>query len=254
MKKTDALQIDLNMGHLILCVFIFCLVAEAIIIVLDILMNLAELWYLEEFKQLSNVAMEKSFGTWFSVVQNFMVAITALMISFHHRFISAQKSTFLGWLLVALFFAYISLDDHLVLHERISGTLGPLFFNWLFGKMITPPTYEWIFLMLPFFGAFGVFFLIFLYRQLEVKKYRLILISGLSLWSLAVLLDAWDGMSHAYDWVVTITGFGELHIRHAFILIEEAFEMLGSTLFLTLFLFQIRRLYTGRQTCFKLSE
>ena len=240
MGKDGSLQINLNFNRLIISVLIFCLAAEAIIFFLDIFLNLAELWYLEKFKKLSDVAMEKSFGTWFTVVQNFIVAIAALIVSLYYKSISAQKGRFLGWLLVALFFAYISLDDHLVLHERISGTLGPAFFNWLFGRTVTIPTYEWLFLLGPFFGAFGVFFLVFLYRQLNHKKYRLILIAGLLLWVLAVILDAWEGTSHAYEWIVKITGFKKIYIRHSFMLVEEMLEMLGSTLFLYLFLSKIK--------------
>ncbi len=240
MSKKKTIQIQLNFDRIIYTVVIFCLASEVVIVVLDILMNLAEFWYLEKFKKLSNVALEKSFGTWFSVVQNFIVAITALIISLHHKYISDHKGRFAGWILIAIFFAYISLDDHLVLHERISGTFGPMIFNSLFSRPVTMPTYEWLFLLGPFFGAFGVFLFVFLYRQLKQKKYRLTLITGLLLWVAAVILDAWDGTSDPYDWFLKITGFKGIYIMHFFMLIEEMLEMLGSTLFLYLFLSHIK--------------
>lgn len=244
MNSENAFQIDVNFDRLIAWVVIGCLAVEAIILVLDVLMNLAELWYFEKFKVLSDVAQEKSFGTWFSVVLNFMAAITALVISSHFRFVSVKKSRFWGWLIVALFFAYISLDDHLVLHERVGGTLGPIFFNWLLGSERPFGTYEWIFMFGPIFGAFGVFFLIFLYRELGAGKQRVFLVSGLSLWALAVLMDAWEGTSHPYNGIIAATGFKELHVRHFFMLIEELIEMVGSTVFLYLFLSHTRNLYT----------
>jgi hypothetical protein len=202
---------------------------------------------------MSNVDAEKSFGTWFSVVQNFIVAIAALIISLHHKFISRIKGQFIGWLIIALFFAYISLDEHLMLHENI-GSAAPVFFHWLFGKKITLPTYGWHFVFWPIFGAFGFFFLIFLYKELKNKNSRVILIISLVLWGMAVILDAWDGTRNPYDWLVEMTGFKEFTIRHSFMLIEELFEMLGSTLFLYLFLSHIRALYTRQETFIKLSR
>jgi hypothetical protein len=253
MEKENALQIDLRIDRMILSIIIFCLVAEFIIFFLDISYNLGQLWYFEKFQRVSNVDAEKSFGTWFSVVQNFVVALTAFVISLHHKLIFNQKGKFLGWLLMALFFAYISLDDHLMLHENMGSTV-PVIYEWLLGKTITLPTYGWHFLSGPIFGAFGLFFLTFLYRQLNSKKYRLILFLGLSLWSVAVLLDAWDGTSRPYDWMAKMTGFKEYHIRHSSMLVEEMFEMLGSTLFLYLFLSKIKSHYTKQQIFLKISR
>ena len=153
---------------------------------------------------------------------------------------------------MALFFVYVSLDDHLVLHERFSGTLGPLFFQWLFGQVVKIPTYEWIFLLGPIFGAFGLFFLIFLFGQSTSRKERVILVSGLILWVLAVGLDAWDGTSRAYADLVRVTGIKKIYVRHVFMLVEEMFEMLGSTLFLYLFLSKIRLIYTKQETHIRL--
>jgi len=241
LKNKDLIQIQLNLNRIILYVLIFCLAAEAVIFFLDIFLNIAELWYMEKFKRFSNVAMESSFGTWFSVVQNFIVGITALIISMHYRFISKNRGGFICWLLTALFFAYISLDDHLVLHERMGGSIT-VFAGWLFGKNITLPTYGWLFLFGPLFGAFGIFFLVFMYRELRTRKFRLILITGLFLWGAAVLLDAWDGMGHSYEWIVNGTGLKKIYIRHCFMLFEEMLEMLGSTLFLYLFLSKFKLL------------
>ena len=47
MEKEKTLQIDLNIGRFILAIIIFCLVAEAIIFLLDILYNLGQSWYFE---------------------------------------------------------------------------------------------------------------------------------------------------------------------------------------------------------------
>ena len=74
MEREDALQIHLNVNRIIISVVITCLAAELVIIFLDISYNLAQLWYFEKFKRVSNIDDEKGFGTWFSVVQNFIWA------------------------------------------------------------------------------------------------------------------------------------------------------------------------------------
>ena len=83
LENKETLNLSLNLDRLVLWALVSCLAAEGVILFLDVWMNLAEIWYLERFKELSNVAREKSFGTWFSVVQNFMAGMTALVIAVH---------------------------------------------------------------------------------------------------------------------------------------------------------------------------
>jgi hypothetical protein len=251
--NSESLHLNFRFSRFILWVILACIVAEAIIFILDVFVNLAEIWYLEKFKELSDVAQEKSFGTWFSVVQNFMVSVTALVTAVHYRALNPRKGLFLGWLVVSLFFAYISLDDHLMLHERIGGTLGPVIFGKTLGNRDLMPTYNWHFLLGPFFVAFGVFFLIFLFRQFKRWRDRVLLILGLALWGTAVLMDAWEGTRDPYGWLTRATGFKEIYIRHTAMLLEEMLEMAGSTIFLFLLLTHLKDLYTREKVVVELS-
>jgi hypothetical protein len=246
MVRKSVTQIEVNFDRLIWSVVVFCLVAEGVILVLDLFLNVAQFWYVEKFKglrDLSNTALENSFGTWFSVVQNFVVALTALILSLHHKFKTGRWLRFFCWLVIAVFFAYVSLDDHLVLHERVGGSM-PVLLEWFFGKKIGAlPTYGWIFLFGPLFGAFGLFMLVFLLVELRNARQRVMLLAALSFWGAAVLLDAWDGTSTPYGWLSRVSGLKEVALRHISMLIEEMLEMLGSTIFLYLFLSNLRSLY-----------
>lgn len=228
-------------------VLVSCICAEGVLFLLDILLNVAQLWYFEKFKQLSDVAREKSFGTWFSVVQNFAVALSALVLSLHYRKVLKRAGRSLGWLLVAAFFAYISLDDDLMLHERVGGTLGPILFSRWTRAAGTLPTYEWLFLLGPFFAAFGLFFLVFVWRELKSTHKRVLFVSGLCLWAVAQLLDAWEGSRNPYEWFLKTWGLKEMVVRHSFMLVEEVFEMLGSTFFLYVCLSHTADLYAKHQ-------
>jgi hypothetical protein len=194
------------------------------------------LWYFEHFRKLSNPALEKSFGTWFSVVQNFVAALAALTVSLYYRVMDRKRLVSVAWLLVCLFFAYVSLDDHLMLHERFSSGLGALIFQKVFGRPVRFVTYKWLYLFGPFFGAFGLFFLVFLLRELKGTKDRLILLAALGLWGIAVGLDAWEGSGLPYQGLKQATGLEPFKARQTIMLIEEMLEMVGSTLFLYLFL------------------
>ncbi|MBN1102253.1 MAG: hypothetical protein JXL84_02445 [Deltaproteobacteria bacterium] len=236
-----------DMNRVAYAVLVACLAAEALLFVLDIFLNVAQFWYFEKFGQLSNVALEKSFGTWFSVVQNFAVALTALILSIGYKSILGQPKRSMGWFLVSAFFAYVSLDDDLMLHERVGGTVGPLLFGKGPGGAVPLPTYEWIFLFGPFFAAFGIFFLVFVWKELRDSRKRTIFVSGLFLWAVAQLLDAWEGTRSPYDWLLRSWGLKEMVVRHSFMLVEEVFEMLGSTFFLYLFLGHVGFLYSERR-------
>jgi hypothetical protein len=226
--------------RVILAVVLACFAVELVILLLDVLQNVAQVWYFEHFRKLSNTALEKSFGTWFSVVQNFLVSLVALALSVYYRLMDRKRALFMAWLLVGLFFAYVSLDDHLVLHERISSGLGALIFQKVFGRQVRFATYKWLYLFGPFFAAFGLFFLIFLFRQLKSGKRKVILISALALWGIAVGLDAWEGAGIPYEGIRQVTGFERFRIRQTIMIIEEMLEMVGSTLFLYLFLSHLR--------------
>ena len=59
-------------------------------------------------------------------------------------------------------------------------------------------------------------------------------------------MDAWEGTRDAYGGVATAMGVKELKVRHFFMLIEETVEMVGSTLFLYLFLSHLKDLFRER--------
>jgi hypothetical protein len=244
---------DFDFSRITRVVLISCLVAEGLIFLLDVCQHVAEIWYFENIKDLSNVIMENSFGTWFSVVLNAGAGMVALCVALCCRKTGKPRLKTLAWLLIALFFLYVSLDDHLVLHERLSGGIGRILFKFQLTDKFQFLTYEWIYIFVPFFGLFGVFMLIFLFRELNGFLERMLLLFGLGLWTLAVGLDALEGAGLPYESMEVVAGLARTKIRHSFMLVEEMFELLGSTVFLFLFLRRLRNLLKERPTILRVS-
>jgi len=243
---------NISVGRVARKVLLGCLLVEAGVLILDVAQHVAELWYFEHIKDLSNVVLENSFGTWLSVVLNFSVGGVALAVALGYRKLGQRPWKVLAWGGIALFFLYISLDDHLVLHERLSGGIGRVISTLGPGESFRFITYEWIYLFVPFFGLFGLFMLGFLFRELPETRHRAVLLLALILWVLAVGLDAWEGAGLPYEGMEAATGLARVKVRHTVMLAEEMMELLGSTLFLFLFLTRIRGLVASKPLCLHL--
>jgi hypothetical protein len=243
---------DVDFSRMTRFVLVGCLVAEALIFMLDVCQHVAEIWYFENIKDLSNVILENSFGTWLSVVLNAGVGVVGLGVVLCCRKTAQSGLKTLAWLLIALFFIYISLDDHLVLHERLSGGIGRAVFKLQLAQQFRFLTYEWIYIFVPLFGLFGLFMLVFLMRDLKGWRQRFWLLAGLALWTCAVGLDAWEGAGLPYEGMLEVTGLARTKIRHSIMLIEEMLELLGSTVFLYLFLSRLGGFLKERPTLLRI--
>ena len=89
-------------------VLLACLFIEISILLLDLLLNYFQLIQSASLQKIFNVAHEQSLGTWFSVVQ--AAAAGIILLGLHQLTRTRQWRTW-GWLLLALFFLYISIDD-----------------------------------------------------------------------------------------------------------------------------------------------
>ncbi len=237
---------ELSVGRIAKRVLVCCLVAEAVILVLDVGQHLAELWYIEHIKDISNVILENSVGTWFSVVLNAGVGVAALVTASACRHSGKAGSKTLAWGVIGVFFLYVSLDDHLVLHERLAGAMGRVMLKATPSGQFQFITYEWIYVLAPLFALFGLFMLVFLVSELAGRRQRVLLILAFACWAAAVALDAWEGAGLPYEGVQEAMGWGKVKFRHAVMLVEEMLELLGSTLFLYLFLRRLGGLLTER--------
>jgi len=161
-----------------------------------------------------------------------------------------------GWLVLALFFTYMAIDDGAQLHERLGSAIGDL--NEESSPLLAYfPSYTWQVLFLPFFGALGLFMLVILWRELHARSSRLILVTAIGCLVLTVTLDFFEGLDpdHALNLHTYVSDNDDLDawtrvrfrrsphdtLWHFSRSIEETLEMLASSLLWILFLSNLPR-------------
>ncbi|RMD97798.1 MAG: hypothetical protein D6812_14560 [Deltaproteobacteria bacterium] len=99
-------------------VLIAFLAVEVLLFLFDAFFNYGR-WLPRSSRKIFNICRESSLGTWFMTMQAFLVGVTAGAVFFITRLRRFPWKRSLGWLLFALFFTYMSVDDTAEIHERI---------------------------------------------------------------------------------------------------------------------------------------
>lgn len=213
--------------------------AELFILLLDLLINFFQLIDSRSIQHIFNVAKEESLGTWFSVVQAAIAGI--VLAGLYYISNDGQRRTW-GWLILALFFIYMSADDAAKIHERmgsfieretsadggsIMGKIGEFF-----------PSYAWQWVFAPFFLSMGLYILFFLWTQLSEIRLRLIVIVAFGCWATAVGIDFIEGREGFFEGIAESLAVKEYTVSHPFLMTEEFLEMFGTSLFLYVFIIQ----------------
>ena len=165
-----------------------------------------------------------------------------------------------AWLALALFFTYMAIDDGAELHERLGTTVDALKED-SSALLDSFPSYTWQVLFLPFFGAFGLFMLVFLWKEIDTRSSRLVLVSAIGCLALAVVLDFFEGLEpdHAlnvHTYIADNTNLdartrarfdrsGYATLQHFSRSTEETLEMLANSLLWFLFLRNLPRVSHG---------
>lgn len=105
----------------------------------------------------------------------------------------ASKWRRCGWLVLAMFFTYMTVDDGSMVHERL-GTAYDV--KVLSGDSMFDafPSYAWQIAVLPGFIVLGLFTFFFLLRELRTTRAKVLLFLALSTLAFAVGLDFIEGL------------------------------------------------------------
>ncbi len=169
-------------------VLLLCLAAELAFVVLDYHINYGRLIDVPAMRRLFNIAREDSLASWFASTQTLLVGLTLLTLYAVDRL--------RGYLILAVGFLYMAVDDGAQLHERFSST-----FDAMAGRSALAaqfPSYTWHVLFLPPFAALGLYLLAFLWRKLDRTKPRLLLVASMALMATAVALDFFEGLDEGH--------------------------------------------------------
>ncbi|NWF38148.1 hypothetical protein F3F96_03225 [Mariprofundus sp. NF] len=258
---SESRQLVLNTDRLSWHVLVFLVAIELLLVLLDIVINYAEVIEYRSIHRIFNIAREDGLAGWFMTSQTLVAALVLWLL--YWLSCTVDGATALqrrGWLVLALFFSYMSADDGALIHERLgtmfeeivaeSGNGGDvgILSQWL--EMF--PSYEWQFL-LPFFAAVGLYMLYFLWRVLGVGRPLLMVIAAFSCLAVAVVLDFIEGMpkEHAlnlYSWLKEAYMLEDYTVDHFAKSLEEFLEMVGISLFLAVFVAQVGRVHDDSTT------
>lgn len=228
----------LDSKHFPIRLFLFCLSAELALLLLDLSINFYQYSDSAAIRRLFNMAREDSLANWFMVIQTFVAAMLLLAIALVENDRATSTRQYTCWLLLAIFFIYLSADDAAQIHERLGTAFDArrpeLGFVSLF------PGYGWQLAVLPLLVLAGLLMVWFLWNELAMPYARILLLMAPGIMALAVGLDFIEGLEHEhpwnfYTWLSERWQVSPKTIRHFAKVIEEFLEMLSISLLLMLF-------------------
>ena len=147
-------------------------------------------------------------------------------------------------------FTYMAVDDGTQLHERVGTVVGSEL-----SALRVFPSYTWQLIFVPSFGLLGLFAVGFLWRELTTRTHVGLVFLALSCCVVAVGLDFFDGLhadhslnlytrlAEGYDLDgLTQARFGHTAydtLQHFSRAVEEFLEMVGMTIFWSVFLVEL---------------
>ena len=247
-SSTSGARIDIDGQRLPLRIFIACLIAEILFVLLDAVVNYAEFSKYGQIQRLFNITREDGLATWFMVTQTFVAGLVLWLVFLVQRSRGASRGRIAGWGFLAGFFTYMAADDGAKIHER----LGSVFKvaheprasagqDGLLGQaQALFPSYDWHLAALPLLVAAGLFMLFFLWREFHERGERLLLVTATGCMALAVGLDFIEGLDDGHAWNVQVWireayDLTKYTVRHFAKSLEEFLEMLAISLLLMLF-------------------
>ncbi len=250
-RSRDAVNFNVNVDRWIQYLIIVWVIVELLMVILDYRVNYSNGSSVSEIRSLFNITREDGLPSFFAVAQMTLVSLTLWVVWLTQRQMRGGGWRPYGWLIIALVFSYMAMDDGSRLHERVGSAFqqvnesaGSLTLG---GKILEIfPSYPWQVVFIPFFAAFGLFVIVYLMRTLRRTQSRVFVLTAISLFVGAVGLDFVEGLAEdhplnfysAITKAVDISSFTERQfdedpydtLVHFSKSIEEFMEMLGNTL------------------------
>lgn len=195
----EPIELSINMRRLANILLIGCIGAEIAFVLLDYHVNFKESTDIRALQRMFNITREDGLASWFASTQTFLVGMSLGFIYLcvkHHPNKQREK---LGWLVLALFFVYMAIDDGAMIHERL-GTAFRKSFTQSGISVDYYPSYTWQLIFMPVYAAFGLFTITFLWIQLKEKLSKILLIVSFLCFGLAFSLDFIEGLEPDHPW------------------------------------------------------
>ncbi len=238
-------RFDIDASRAIRILFVTLVGIELLLVLGDAIINVERLTELGPIRRFFNITREDGVASWFGVTQTWMLGLTAAFLYGLMRVGDAERWRRVGWAIIAVFIFYMAMDDGAKFHERVGSSVKTM----ILGEDADSgdrqigffPSYTWQLVFLPFFGAFGLFIVWFLNKELSVMRDKLMVVSAVGLLVLAVIADFFEGLDmdhpqNLHGWIKQTWDLSTYQVRHYSKSIEEFMEMLAMTLLWVVFL------------------
>lgn len=248
-KAAPATRLEVDAQKMITMLFISLVAFEVFFVLADAIINVERLTDLGPIRRFFNITREDGVASWFAVTQTWMLGLTAAFLYLLVRTDGGERWRRTGWAIIALFLLYMAMDDGSKFHERVGSAVKEIikgddddsrqigFF----------PSYTWQLVFLPIFGAFGLFIVWFLNKELTVARDKLLVVTAVGLLVLAVVADFFEGLEmdhpiNLHGWIKETWDLSTYQVRHYSKAIEEFMEMLSMTFLWIVFLRHLTRI------------
>ncbi len=222
---------------------------ELALVIVDLTVYVFNFAIPKDIQRIFDITLEANIPTWFSSTQLLVVGIVAFFIG-RQRHGQGLKHAALAWMAIGAFFAYMGIDDASQIHERVSTGISQLAKqsgadSGILHTFLQFPSYYWQVIFLPVFVSFGLFMLVFLYKELGWGASFWLFFGGISCYVIAVGLDYYDGLKgDNYKLIANYSLLSLQDIQHVSRVLEEYLEDLGTTLYLGSFLMHLETIQT----------
>jgi hypothetical protein len=239
----DAHEFNVDTRRAVRNLVLICAAIEITLVLLDAFLNVERMASSRAIRRLVNITREDALPSFFGVTQTVIVALLLWGLYALARRQPERGREALGWLLLAVFFTYLAIDDGSKMHERVGTafrtfTKGEDAAAWgdrLWGFF---PSYAWQVILGPMFALMGLFLVLFLNRVLATRGQFALAMAAVALLAAAVGLDFVEGVEGGHQWIEEALGASPYKVRHYSKSLEETIEMFAMTLFLAVFALQ----------------
>ena len=193
----NRIEISLDAGRVPYIVLGTCVLVALVLFLLDYHVNYGRWTQIGALRRMFNTTREDSLASWFGITQTLFVALTAWVIYWVSR--GASKWRRRGWLVLALFFTYMAVDDGATIHERLGTAYDVKVLAGDSAAFDFFPSYAWQIVVLPGFVIMGLFTFAFLLRELRTRRAKVLLFVALSGLACAVGLDFIEGLERNHS-------------------------------------------------------
>ncbi|MDC0357299.1 hypothetical protein OAO01_00655 [Oligoflexia bacterium] len=234
------LSLSISPNSALLKLFLVLVSVELLIALLDITINWGRLIDNYHIRRIVNITHEDSIVTWMSCFLFISVAATFWLLAIRAKQCESIWRR-LDWIVLAVLFTYLSLDDGARIHERIGSAFGSHIkddavwsssSSWLQQIGSVFPSYYWHVVYMPIFAFMGLCMFFLLWREFKSPFLRMLLVCGLGCYAVSQGLDFIEGLGDGYEYVEQLFAIKHSTARHFSKVIEEFLEMFGTTLLL----------------------